>query len=73
MRNGHLGVLLKTSLFPDVSGAADPIGKSVFYVVAFYGIMSMVITGFEVIASRFRMGVIYRRRRDRGADEPTAP
>ena len=58
VRNSHLGVLLKAALFP--SGQSDVIGDGVFFVVLFYGFVSLIIGGIETTAIRNKLG-LYRR------------
>lgn len=60
VRNAHLGVLLKASLFPAGGGEAGLIGNGVLYVVLFYGLASLAIGGFEVLAKRRHWGLFAR-------------
>ncbi len=55
VRNSHLGVLLKASLFPVEKGQF--LGDAVLFVILFYGGMSLVIGGVEVIVMKRRWGV----------------
>ncbi len=51
VRNAHLGILLKASLFPAIVGVADPVADGVLFVILFYGGVSLVI-GVAVVALR---------------------
>lgn len=62
VRNAHLGVLLKASLFPASSGEAGLIGNGVLYVVLFYGLASLAVGGIEVLAKRRYWGLFGRTR-----------
>jgi BASS family bile acid:Na+ symporter len=55
VRNAHLGILLKASLFPAVAGVADPIADGVLYVILFYGGVSIVFGGIQVIGRRVEL------------------
>lgn len=57
VRNAHLGVLLKASLFPASDEKLNPLGNGVLFVVLFYGVISLLIGGFEVFARRRGWGV----------------
>ena len=52
VRNTHLGVLLKASLFPALTDTSDPIGDGVLYAVLCYGGICIGIAISEVIAHR---------------------
>ena len=55
VRNAHLGVLLKASLFPVEKG--EFLGDGVLFAILFYGGMSLAIGGIEVIAMKRRWGI----------------
>jgi len=66
VRNAHLGVLLKASLFPAGDEKSSLMGNGVLFVVLFYGGISLLIGGFEVIARRRGWGVHGRRQQSTG-------
>ena len=52
VRNSHLGILLKSALFP--AGQANDLGDGVLFVVLLYGATSLIVGGVEVIIHRKR-------------------
>ncbi len=68
VRNAHLGLLLKASLFPAVAGVTDPLADGVLYTVLVYGAVSLIIATCEVIAKRKNLGAIYGRFRKASAE-----
>lgn len=63
VRNAHLGVLLKASLFPAGDEKAGLMGGGVLFVVLFYGGISLLMGGFEVVSRRRGWGLHARDRR----------
>jgi BASS family bile acid:Na+ symporter len=55
VRNAHLGILLKASLFPAIAGVADPVADSVLFVILFYGGVSLVIGVAVVVIRRLEL------------------
>lgn len=66
VRNAHLGVLLKASLFPAGDEKSSLMGNGVLFVVLFYGGISLLMGGFEVIARRRGWGLHRRRQQSTG-------
>lgn len=60
VRNAHLGILLKASLFPARNDAGRSLGNGVMFVVLFYGFASLLVGGFEVFVKRRNLGVFAR-------------
>jgi BASS family bile acid:Na+ symporter len=50
VRNVHLGVLLKSRLFPAGTAESDAIGYAVLYVILVYGIISLCYGCFEIVS-----------------------
>lgn len=63
LRNSHLGVMLKAALFPAGETEATTLGDAVLFVVLFYGLASLVISGIEVYAHRNQTGLLFGGRR----------
>lgn len=55
VRNSHLGVMLKASLFP--ADGDDAVADAVLFTVLFYGFVSLALGLYEVVARRLRMGI----------------
>jgi BASS family bile acid:Na+ symporter len=55
VRNAHLGILLKASLFPAIVGVVDPIANGVLFVILFYGGVSLVIGVAVVVLRRLEL------------------
>ena len=70
VRNAHLGVLLKASLFPAVADVADPVADGVLYVVLLYGVASLLIAGVETVGHRKQAGLIFGRGTTKPARDP---
>jgi BASS family bile acid:Na+ symporter len=69
VRNAHLAILLKASLFPAVAGQRDPIADGVLYVILFYGGVSLVVGGAIVVLRRIELRVQEARAERRAAAE----
>ncbi len=66
VRNTHLGVLLKASLFPAQAGTSDPIGDGVLYAVLLYAGICIGIAISEVIAHRRGYGFYAPKEKESG-------
>jgi len=52
VRNVNLGVLIKASMFPAVSGVDDSLGNMVLFTVLLYGGLQMLLAGALIFSSR---------------------
>lgn len=52
VRNANLAVMVKASLFPAVSGVADPIGDGMFFVALMYGGVALPLCMIPIVLGR---------------------
>ena len=63
IRNAHLGVLLKASLFPASDEENLAMADGVFYSLFVYSLIVMVIAGLEVVAKFRGWGPVFRQQK----------
>lgn len=71
VRNAHLGILLKASLFPAIAGVDDPIADGVLFVILFYGGVSLVIGPAIVVFRRLELSVWEAKMAAKGEEDAT--
>ena len=54
IRNANLGLLIKTSMFPALMGAVDPVGNGVLFTVLLYGGYQLILSVPLIYLGRFR-------------------
>lgn len=69
VRNAHLGLLLKASLFPASVGGGNSTVDGVLYAILLYGLLSLGFGGWEVFVRR--QGIGLHRRERRGSESST--
>ena len=65
IRNAHLGVLLKASLFPAADSAHREMADGVLYTLFIYSLIVLVIAAMEIHAKQRGWGPIFRKQEKR--------